>query len=197
MVIVVDECYKVYKRRKVRKDVERQLGITPEDRRQIRRVTRERERERREREREWRRMRRQGHTMTETWDGFGVRGQPDEFSEAAGLGLPEYSVRPRDGVDRAVTVQGDEGLTMNGQKKKGIRNLFKRRPSDPEPLVEGEVQRLQKKKKGWFRKKGGRADEQTRALLVEGLPPPYEDIAGEVGDELITGTDASSSRSST
>lgn len=188
----------MYKKRKVRKEVERQLGITPEDRREIRRLRRQRDREMREREREWRRrMRREGRSMNGasfSWDGLDVGGRPDEFSEAAGLGLPEYSLRPRDGVDRAVTVQGDEGLSVNGHKKKGIRNMFKRRRSEPEPVLDGEVQSLQKKK-GWFRKKKGRrTEEQARALLVEGSPPPYEDIAGELEEEPLPGTDATPTR---
>lgn len=189
-LLVVDECYRAYKKRKIRKEVERQLGITPEDRREIRRLRRERERERRVQERERRRrLRQRQRAMADgTWVGDENGGQPDEFSEAAGSGLPEYSLRPRDGVDRAVTDQSQEGLTMNGQKRRGIRSIFKRRQSEPELIVEGELQRAQKKKKGWFRKKSRRVDEQPRASLVEGSPPPYEVIAGELEEEPAEAT---------
>lgn len=167
-VIVADECYKAYKRRKRRKAAERDLGLTPMDRREIRRRRREREREQRELEREWaRRVRERRRRRANEWD-RGEDGMWDEVSE--GIGLPEYSVRPRDGVDRAVTVQCVEGST----KKKGFKSLFKRRQSEPELVVEGERQR-----RGWFRRKmGRRTEESSRAVVVEaveGPPPPYEE----------------------
>jgi len=180
-VFVVDECYKAYKRRKTRKEVERQLGITPEDRREIRRLWREIERETRASERERkRRLRQRQCDMTDgTWVSDEEREPPDEFSEAAGRGLPEYSLRPRDGVDRAVTIQD---LVMNGQKRKGLRDLFKKKQRETDLMVEGEILRLQKK--SWFRKKKGRrVDEQLCASLVEGAPPSYESIASELEDE--------------
>jgi hypothetical protein len=195
-VIVVDECYRAYKKRKVRKNMEREMGITPENRREFRRLRREREREMRRREREYRQLVRaqQRARADGTWNDLGLA-EPDEFNEVAGMGLPEYSLRPRDGVDRAVTAQVAEELTTNGQRKKGLRKLFKRRQSEPEPIIEGEVQRLQKRKKGWFRKKGRRAEEQGRALMMEGPPPPYDVIAGDIEGESVPGTSEATTRS--
>lgn len=188
-VIVADECYKAYKKRKARKAVEREFGLGPAEREEVRRIRRERERERREREREIRRCqgvvrerereRERQRRRGDVWDGFvlegGEGGVWDEISE--GGGLPEYSVRPRDGVVRAVSVQGLEGVMVNGQRRKGLKGLFKRRQSEPGPVVEGGVQRMQRRRKGWFkRKKGQRGEEQSRAMEVSGPPPPYEEI---------------------
>jgi len=210
-VFVVDECYKAYQRRKTRKEVERQLGITPEDRREIRRLWREIERERRAREKERRKRLRQRQRDIDNGIWFSEEQEeedrepllPDEFNEAAGRGLPEYSLRPRDGVDRALIE--DVITNMSEQKKKGLRDLFfkvKKRQNDESELVAvdgGEVARSQQKKR-WFKKKNKarRVDEQScSASLAEpelaggGAPPSYESIASEIEDELLARTSIS------
>lgn len=200
-VFVVDECYKAYQRRKIRKEVERQLGITPADRREIRRLWREIERERRasEKERRKRLRQRQRDIDNGIWFGEEEDGEPllpDEFSEAAGRGLPEYSLRPREGVDRALIE--DVITTMSGQKKKGLRDLFlkiKKRQNDEAELVAVDGGERSQQKKRWFKKKNKarRVDEQSSSLADPepgegGAPPSYESIASEIEDELITQT---------
>jgi len=207
-VFVVDECYKAYQRRKTRKEVERQLGITPADRREIRRLWREIEIERRAREKERRKRLRQRQRDIDNGIWFGEEegeGEPlipmDEFSEAAGSGLPEYSLRPREGVDRALIEDVITG--MSAQKKKGLRDLFfriKKRQNDESELVafdggEGGA-RLQHKKR-WFKRKNKarRVDEQSCSsslaeseLAEGGSPPSYESIASDIEDEVMART---------
>jgi len=205
-VFVVDECYKAYQRRKTRKEVERQLGITPADRREIRRLWREIERERRAREKERRKRLRQRQRDIDNgiWFDEEEEGEPllpDEFSEAAGSGLPEYSLRPREGVDRALIEDVITG--MSAQKKKGLRDLFfkiKKRQNDESELVVvdgGEGGARSQQKKRWFRKKNKarRVDEQSCSsslaeseLAEGGSPPSYESIASEIEDEVMART---------
>jgi hypothetical protein len=152
-VIVVDECYKAYQRHRLRKAADRELGITPTDRRQMRRMERERRREEREVAREWQRRMRERQRLVERlrrhgWEGIEVDEDDHAWDEIReGLGLPEYSAEPKDG-DRSVP----EGSTA---KKRGLRDLFKKRKDGAEAG----------RKRRWFRRRGGRAES----------PPPYSD----------------------
>ncbi|KAF9454463.1 hypothetical protein P691DRAFT_808606 [Macrolepiota fuliginosa MF-IS2] len=136
-VVVADECYKAYKRRKARKMVERELGLGPRERKEVRRIRKQRERERREREKEFRRRvreRERERVRRRPWnglDGYALEGGEggiwDEIGEGAG-GLPEYSVRPREGIDSSVP-----GMAEKPKKKGLIKGLFRRKKKPDEP----------------------------------------------------------------
>ena len=157
-VIAVDECYKAYKRRKARKAIERELGLTAEDRREVRRIRRQRQRDQRERDREFqrrmreamRRSREEGRGGPVVWD--------EEIME--GIGLPGYSPSPRPGVDRAVTLE--EELYGVKAQKKGLGKLFKKKKDN----MPGD-------KESWFKRRKRRAP--SAGVGENALPPSYEE----------------------
>lgn len=151
-VIVVDGCVKAYRRHKIRKASDRELGITPADRREMRRLERERQREEREAAKEWRRRMRERRRLAARlrrhgWEGVEVREDDQGLDEIReGLGLPEYSAEPKDG-DRSVP-------ECSTGKKRRLNKLFKRKEDDGE------------RKRRWFGRRGKRG---------ESPPPAYVD----------------------
>lgn len=164
-VIAADECYKAYKRRKARKAIERELGLTAEDRREVRRIRRQRQREQRERDREFQRRMREAMRRSREEGRGGVVVWDEEIME--GIGLPGYSPSPREGVDRAVTLE-EELYGVNSQKKKGLGKLFKK-GKKKEESGGGE-------RESWFKRRKRR--EPGAGVSGENtLPPPsYEEV---------------------
>ncbi len=163
-VIAVDECYKAYKRRKARKIIERELGLTSEDRREVRRIRRQRQREQRDREREFRRQMREAIRRSREEGRGGEVLVDSEIME--GIGLPGYSPSPRPGVDRAVSLE--EELYGVKSQKKGLRKLFSRQDKGLGSESRG----------SWFkwRKRQDPSASASASASENALPPSYEEV---------------------